>query len=257
MSNLAVIGVVSGLLAWIIFALASMHIIPQSRRRHWYHGRDSSPVSLLYLIAFLAGLSALIFAWLGYRNGEDFYANLATECASVAVTIFVIDYLYDRRSKLEEKQRIIEQMRSPSAEFAKEAIRIVDEKGWLRDGSLRGANMMDAHLNEAYLTGAHLERAFLRGAHLEKANLKGAHLEETDLVRTHLNVAHLVGAHLVGANLMAAHLEEAYLTGAHLEGAYLMWAHLKGTHLEGATYDVNTIWPEGFDQIEAGAVCTD
>lgn len=244
MSNLAVIGVVSGLVVWVMFALASMNIIPQSHWRHWYHGRDSSPVSLLYLIAFLVGLSALIFAWLGYRNGEDFYANLATECASVAVTIFVINRLYDRRSKLEEKQRRIEELRSPSAEFAKEALRIVTEKGWSRDGSLKGADLKDVNL-----AGADLAGADLRGADLAGANLMGAYLSSTNQLSAYLWSTNQLSVILGGADLRGADLWFADLRGADLRGA-----DLTGANLRGATYNDQTDWPEGYDPVAAGAL---
>ena len=74
--------------------------------------------------------------------------------------------------------------------------------------------------------GTNLVGADLMGANLTGANLTGANLTEADLAR-----ANLAGADLVGANLERAFLEGAELTGSEL------WD---------ATYNNETVWPEGF-----------
>ena len=191
----------------------------------------------------------MIAAWLGVRYlhpewtlkdlTTDFYANLAMDMISLGVTVLLIDWLYDRRSKLEEKQRIIKQLRSPSAEFAKEALGIVTEKGWSRDGSLKGARL--AHAN---LAGADLWKANLAGADLMWANLAGA-----DLMRANLAGADLFDANLAGADLQVADLRGANLLAANLRDADLRWANLSGT-----TYNGETTWPANFDPVAAGAV---
>ena len=119
----------------------------------------------------------------------------------------------------------------------------------LRDADFEGAHLEGADLTGADLTGAFLKGAFLKGAHLEGviltglnlrdahfegADLRDAHLEGADLRDADFEGAHLEGAHLEGAKLMDAHFEGAHFEGAHLEGAELMDAHLEGAHLEGA-----------------------
>lgn len=108
---------------------------------------------------------------------------------------------------------------------------------WTLDFSgcdLRGAKLVDVHLERANFWEAHLEVAYLSGAHLERANLVGVHLERARLERAHLEVAYLTGAHLERARLFSAELERAHLQEAHLEGAGLSDAHLKGALLSDA-----------------------
>ena len=107
---------------------------------------------------------------------------------------------------------------------------------------LRGAHLMEAHLEGAYLIGAHLEGAYLWRAHLEGADLAVAHLEGAHLGGTHLEGARLMEVHLEGAGLMRAHLEGAYLMRAHLKGADLMEAHLEGADLMEAYLSNTKSW---------------
>ena len=91
---------------------------------------------------------------------------------------------------------------------------------------LRGAHLVDAHLEGSCLDYADMAHADLRGCHLEgaslwsvnlrEANCDGAHLEGTDLWN-----AHLEGAYLYRSYLQRARLHEAYLAGAHFNDLHL------------------------------------
>ena len=76
---------------------------------------------------------------------------------------------------------------------------------------------------------------------LTGASLTGANLTWADLIN-----AKLIGANLTKADLSNAELIGADLRGAALSGAVLSGADLSGVDLKDATYDVSTIWPEGF-----------
>ena len=68
---------------------------------------------------------------------------------------------------------------------------------WLRNGSgkrleavdanLSGANLTDANLSDANLRGANLSDANLRGANLSSANLRGANLSSANLRNANLS----------------------------------------------------------------------
>jgi uncharacterized protein YjbI with pentapeptide repeats len=58
---------------------------------------------------------------------------------------------------------------------------------------------------------------------------------------------------LRGANLVGAHLEGADLGEAHLDGANLIQARLEGANLAEASFDADTVWPDWFDPVAAGA----
>jgi hypothetical protein len=105
----------------------------------------------------------------------------------------------------------------------------------LANTNLRGAVLVDAHLERADLHDAHLEYAELWAAHLESANLTGAHLENANLSKVHLEHANLEKAHLAGANLQFGNLQGANLREADLTDVRLTLAHLEGADLSKAT----------------------
>ena len=84
----------------------------------------------------------------------------------------------------------------------------------------------------------------LRMHDLSKAYLVQADLRQTDLGFALLNEA----------NLQRADLRDAILKRANLCGVNLDQADLTGANLTKAQYDDQTIWPEGFDPVSAGAV---
>ncbi len=101
------------------------------------------------------------------------------------------------------------------------------------------AKLLHATLTNARMSGADLGRARLIGS-----NLSGADLSKADLM----------GANLCNANLSKTNLSEARLIFSYLMGANLSEANLDNTDLREAKYDQKTIWPDGFDPVEAGAI---
>lgn len=118
----------------------------------------------------------------------DFYANISIELLSISITVLVIDSLYRRGAIKRKKEDLILQMGSHENAFAKEAARRLEVRGWLTDGSLRGAYFHRADLTEAFLVCADLQdsnfrRAKLDGARLYKCNLKGSNVTNFQLSR--------------------------------------------------------------------------
>ena len=89
-----------------------------------------------------------------------------------------------------------------------------------------------------------LVEADLIGADLRGANLRGANLAE----------ACLEGAGIEGSNLSGADLRGAILAEACLEWTDLSGADLSGAALREALYNKKTVWPDGFDPVQAGAI---
>ncbi|MFN5872522.1 MAG: pentapeptide repeat-containing protein [Aphanizomenon sp.] len=73
-------------------------------------------------------------------------------------------------------------------------------------------------------------------------NLGSVDYSGRNLSRQDFSDANLSGAYLIGAYLTEADLTEADLTGARLSGA----------RLSGAIADSETIFPDGFDPVDAG-----
>ena len=166
---------------------------------------------LWWILGGLFGLglvSAILGAW---RSGDwdwwGFFLNLGTELIGAAVVYLLLSRVLDATEKREDlKRQLRHELGSSVKDVAVAAAEKLRREGWLSDGSLR----------RAFLEGANLE-----GADLYKANLWGAYL---------------MNANLVGANLVGANLERAFLEGAELTGSEL-WD---------ATYNNETVWPEGF-----------
>lgn len=77
--------------------------------------------------------------------------------------------------------------------------------------------------------------------------------------RPDLSGANLVGLSLIGADLSGATFHGTDLSGANLSqsnlcGTDLSQADLSGVSLNGAKYNQDTKWPQGFDPIKARAI---
>lgn len=199
-------------------------MLARVRRRASGKWQDRTTRLLVVVLAVLA-VPGLAVALLAAVRGDDwwgFWLNLGTELIGAVLVYILLQLFLGRESR---KRELIEKMGSTVHDVAIEAVEELRHRGWLSDGSLRGAHLVAAHLEGANLIFAHLERALLMDAHLEGA--------------------HLVAAHLERAFLMAANLERAHLGAAHLEGAFLQDAHLEGVRLGGASFDETTTLPDG------------
>jgi uncharacterized protein YjbI with pentapeptide repeats len=97
---------------------------------------------------------------------------------------------------------------------------------WLRDGSGKRIEAVNANLSDADLSGANLS-----WANLSRANLSDADLRRADLS----------GANLSDANLRWADLSGANLSDADLSGANLSWAIGNMREIKSAQFDQWTV----------------
>lgn len=242
-------------------------------QKFWQSLRDD-PIKLigylLFLIALVLGVAGYINqnAMVEY-NGEmvrvykdspflrDFYANIAAELASIAITILIIDYFYDDREQKKLKAQLIRQLGSKYNDLADIALKELRYHGWLKDGSLANSLLSKANLNEIDLSEANFKMAFLDGAQLQGAKFRNAILEEALLndakcQKTEFGHANLKGvrfrhadcesAIFINANLSEAifqdtNLKFANLRDANLKNSFLRGADLDGANLEGANLE--------------------
>ncbi len=146
------------------------------------------------------------------RTFDDFYTNMGTELASIALTVLIIDRLHQRRDDERERDALILQMGSPDHSFAIEAVRMLAAQGWLNNGALKGV-----HLSHANLEGANMQRVHMQGARLGLANLRKVKFNQADLSHAFLQGADLQGANLTGVNLSGANLNDANIAGIHID----------------------------------------
>ncbi len=231
------------------------------RRGEWLTAQS---VGLLLLaLALIVGVAGYISQHPGDFNllelAGDFYANVSSELASIAITVLIIDTLNRRRERrLEERrtrEQLTRQMGSQVNEVARRAAEELRAAGWLTDGSLQEADLRVANLEEAKLWDADLQGVNLQWAKLKKANLNGSVLVGANLTQANLQAAKLNGADVRGANLFEAKLyrvgfrdaklTDANLSGAHCEGAHFVNADLEGVNFEGVFMDEFTVLPDG------------
>lgn len=84
---------------------------------------------------------------------------------------------------------------------------------------------------------------------MSNAVLDGANLMNTKCHYTVFKNASLIKADLTGADVREADFQEAVLFGA-----VLRCSELNRASLQGALFDESTIWPEGFDPLQQGAI---
>jgi uncharacterized protein YjbI with pentapeptide repeats len=195
-------------------------------------------LGLIILIGLVIWGAIAKFSW------QELRANIYVELGSVAITILIVDYLIERRSKLQLKSQLIRELGNPDHGIAMRALNELEANGWVEDGSLQGAFLVNANLKGACLLGANLQGAYLDNANLEGADLGGADLSHATLIDANIKDGNLTntnsqgvdlqGANLVGASLFEANLFRANLAGANLEGASLRKANLQNAELWGA-----------------------
>lgn len=111
---------------------------------------------------------------------RNYSVNFGPEAAGIALTVLILDFLNERRSKYHAdaqlKEQLIREMQSrhePTAVSAVEKLRV---HGWLEDGSLRGVDLSGARLRSANLYRTDLSGANLGGTQLQGSSLRYVNL---------------------------------------------------------------------------------
>ena len=156
-----------------------------------------------------------------------FYANISTELISIAITILLINYLYEVKEKLALKTRLIRELGSEDKGFTARALKEIKEFGWLTDGSLESCD-----LSLANLSGLDLSNAKLKGAIISKANLKGAILMNADLTNVDFSETDLANSILTGSTLSKTKFIEADLYAANFNNTRIQTCDFLKANLE-------------------------
>lgn len=239
-----------------------------NRLRNWWGQVLSTGFLTVRNAGMFIGILALVFGILGYQTRhqgrfdardlvEDFYANISTELASIAITVLVIDKLIQLRDSEKELKRLKRLMRSRTNSMATSAAGILRARGWLFDGSLEGINLNGADLRNAAMYDANiprvsfigtnlqeidLARADLSGSNCSNANLDQAKLfdaviQNSTLENTTFRNADMNGADLSNSDLTRTNFEGARLHHCNFRDACLRDANLQETHLNGVNFD--------------------
>ncbi len=180
----------------------------------------------------------------------DFYANVSTEFASIAITVLIIDTLTRRRetkqAERSDREELVRKLGSKVNEASRQAAESLRAKKWMFDGTLqeidlRAANLEEADFYCADLQGANFQFAMLKNASLKKANLVGADFSRSKAWGAKCYKADMRGANFTEARLYRADFTSADLQQANFTDAVLEGANLKETNLRGAIF-VKTVF---------------
>lgn len=175
--------------------------ILSKQREIW---KDYSHYYRIFLALVLVGIGILIGGLL-FSSDSGYVTNLYTELISIAVTIGILDFIYERRRKneleAEYKQRLLREARSSINVIALRALEQIHERDWLKgkNSILAGKDLSGANWENAVLVEANLSRTILTFT-----NMKNACLHSCDLSNAQLNLANLENAKLMYSNLRAS-----------------------------------------------------
>jgi hypothetical protein len=192
---------------------------------------------------------------------QGLLADAGMQFLGMALTILVLDALYQRSQDDQLRRELVRQMGSQDNATAIGAANALQRRGWLRSGMMRGvdlttANLAGLHLVRADLQGVVLAHAKLTEAKLIAVNLDGANLRDADLSKSMLYRTTFKGADLVNAKFPEAAIQNVDFSDAYLVGANFGAVQFeRGLTFTGAGFGLqSTKWPEGFDPVAAGAV---
>ena len=208
-----------------------------------YLGKLSFRVFTVYRVAFLFILIAAAIWYFSTVTFDELLPNIIPELLSISITVFIIDTLSRQRSDKELKKVLISQLGSKNNAVTSEALKELDARGWLSDGTLKGAYISSANLEGNSFTGADLRNAHLSFSNLKKttwfeADLQGAFLDHADLRGASLSV-HAIGPHYAEGNLKNVYLSNSNLQEARVRHEQLIQTRsLRGTIMpDGKLYD--------------------
>lgn len=170
---------------------------------------------------------------------KEIYANLSCELISIAVTILLINYLYEKREESSNKRRLIRELGSEDKGFTSRALKEIKELGYLADGTLNGADLSSANLEGLDFSGAvlknvnfsmaRLNNSIFREVILEGVILNGAEARQcifersvfsnVTLKSSNLYSAIFIGAQISNVDFLSAKLEQAEFIDAKIENS--------------------------------------
>ncbi len=238
--------------------------IDATYRQHKFN-LDTLTIIIWATVALIA-LQLLINTLPFINDDAGFRVNIITEVFGIGITVLIIERYNRRReeNRREEEarqaaakereetlQRIIREMRSPSAQEGARAAEEARERGFLTDGSLNGTDFRFANLSKANLDGARMQNckfddaklietwlsdADVSSSQFWRANATGVKLQNTDLRQTDWMNTDFADAILWGCNLTRAIIHRCNLQNVSLWGANLTEVELQECNLENAIF---------------------
>lgn len=147
----------------------------------WNNARQLSWIVIIIgFIAWLIGMAGLIHGpvpYLPIPGLPEFHSRISPTMFGIGISILVIDTASAFRGIQLEKRRLVQELCSKDSSTVIRAVDNLHFKGWLYDGTLGHAKLLNADLTSLNLTAANLEYVTLAGATLKGADLTGASLK--------------------------------------------------------------------------------
>lgn len=224
----------SGNLAAVLAGVQVIIALESVQNRLWTGRRY---ITLLVTIATLAGLTP------GLAVGVFQFSSLSVMGSAVVICPLLV-WLWRY-----ESQALFSQLNAEDRGLAGDALDILRLQRRSSHVLLKRMRGEDANF-----AGLDLSGMDLNGTDLHDCNFTGANLKRTDLSRANLTESRLTRCDLARADLRQANLSGAELRDAILYGANLDGANLDQCDLRNALYDSATIWPQGVDGPNTGAI---
>ena len=195
-----------------------------------------------YPTAILLALVAVLLLRTYKPNFEVLLPNVITDLFGVAITVLLIDTIYRVRSDSELKKVLVSKLGSKNGTVATEALKEIEARGWLHDGTLYKAFLLSASLDGNSFMGADMRRAHLSFSSLQQTtwletDLQGAFFDYVDLRKAQFYMysdGNLLQADISGASFANANLTGATFRDEQLCRARTLW---RATMPDGTTYD--------------------
>lgn len=210
----------------------------------------------IYRVALFIIIIALAIWYFTRVTLKELWPNIIPELLSIAVTVFIIDTLYQKRSDDETKKILVGKMGSNKNDVATEAWMEIKARGWGFDGTLEGKFLLSANLDGNSFTGAAMRKIVLSFSSLRdtswiETDLEGASLDHTDLSGATLS-SYPDGRFIPEANLTDVSFFNSDLTGARVRPEQLVKARSLSHAImpDGSKYDGRYRSPEDVERIE-------
>ncbi|RUT71733.1 pentapeptide repeat-containing protein [Flavobacterium cupreum] len=173
---------------------------------------------------------------------KEIYANLSCELMSIAITILLINYLYEKREESNNKRRLIRELGSEDKGFTSRALKEIKELGYLVDGTLNGADLSSANLEGLDFTGANLQNvnfskarltnSIFKGVQFEGVRLDGAEARQCNFERSVFNNVSLKGSNLYSAIFIGCQISNADFLKAKIEQTEFIDSKIENSKFE-------------------------
>ena len=116
------------------------------------------------------------------------------------------------------------------------------------------ATFVSCFLWGAYMFDAEAMNVNFSNAVLGQFNLRGSKVCGSIFRNCDMTVGYFEGADFSGADLSGAKMLDTHFENCNLCGAIMLGEEIEGAIFTGAKFDMHTVWPEGFNPLEHGAI---